>query len=261
MKFAFPFTLLVAAAATVSAQIVPIAFDPGDTTSFDGWASIAAASYPGYGTFPGSGAWPGSIGSNVAGSGDANLVKVANGPGGGPFVATNSVYFGSFTAVANTLGGTLGVTDGTMIAGTNTIVLQVQIGQAQGYDFYNGTPPSLVINGTTPITLAYSGLINQFQDGTFTNPVTGLPEPVYVNTWGFQWDVSTFVGPITSLGIEFSGVTHSQVYALQLDQSTGVYNTSLVPEPSAALLLGSAGAALMMVRRRRRSIATAPSTR
>ncbi len=261
MKFTISFSLLIAAAATASAQIIPIDFDSGDTASFDGWANLSSGGYPGpgYGSFPGAGAWPGPIGSNVAGSGDANLVKVANGPGGGPFVASNSIYFGSFTAVPNTLGGTLGVTDGTMLAGTNTIVLQVQIGEASGYDFFNEVPPALVLNGTTPITLEYSALINQFQDGTFVNPVTGLPEPVYVNTWGFQWDVSTFGGPITSLSIEFSGVTHSQVYALQLDQSTGVYNTSLVPEPSVALLLGSAGAAILLVRRRRLSPATVPS--
>ncbi len=210
MKFALPFTFLVAAAASVSAQIIPIDFDPGDTTSFDGWANLSSAGFPGpgYGTFPGSGAWLGPVGSNVAGSGDANLGKIANGPGGGPFVAANSIYFGSFTAVPNTLGGTLGVTDTTILAGTNTLVLQIQIGEATGYDFYNGAPPTLVLNGTTPITLEYSGLVNQFQDGTFTNPVTGLPEPVYVNTWGFQWDVSSFVDPITSLSIEFSGVTN-----------------------------------------------------
>jgi hypothetical protein len=77
----------------------------------------------------------------------------------------------------------------------------------------------LKVNGETVGRASLSPvLINRFQSGTFLSPETELDEPVFVNTWGFQWDVSS-LGPISSLEIDFSAVTHAQIYAVRLDQS------------------------------------------
>jgi hypothetical protein len=245
--------LLAVLSGTAFAQVIPIDFNNGDVISYDGWSNFSMIAYPGYGSFPGGTAWPGPIGSNTPDSGDANLNKVDNGAGGGPFIGTSSLYFGGFSNVQNTLGGTVSVTDNSIISDLNTVVFQIQIGQALGYDLYDGAAPILMINGTTPVALQYTALINQFDTGeTFLNPVSGDEEPIFLNTWGFQWDLSGISDPITSLSIEFSAVQHSQIYALQLDQSSGIYTSSLVPEPSTALL-GGVGLGLAFVLRRRRA--------
>ncbi len=193
---------------------------PG-TSSFDGWSGLNNFNYSGYGGFPGSSAWPGPIVSNEPGSADAQLSRVSGGAdGGGPFLASESIYFGSFQQVPNRLGGTLRVSDATPLTGVKTIAFQIQIGEAVGYDFVSpsGTP-ALTVNGSpAPSALVRTALLNRYQSGIFTSPETGLDEPVYVNTWGYQWNVGS-LGTITSFQIDFSGVTHSQVYALRLDQS------------------------------------------
>lgn len=143
-----------------------------------------------------------------------------------------SLYFGSFQQVANSLGGTLRVSDPTPLASAKTIVFQIQIGEADGYDFHEPTGmPVLRVNGS-PTTLEpmVTQLLNRYQSGTFPSPETGQDEPVYVNSWGFQWNVNG-LGPITSVEIEFSGVTHSQIYRLRLDQAeTLVTKNVFLPE-------------------------------
>jgi hypothetical protein len=244
--------LLAAVSGTAFAQVIPINFNGGDVTSYDGWGDFNSTIYPGYGAFPGGTAWPNPIVANTPGSGDAALNKVSNASGGGgPFISSTSVYFGSYTNSQNSFGGTLGITDNTVVPDLKTVVLQIQIGEVLGYDLYNGAAPILSVNGTTPVALKYSALVNYWDTGTiFTDPTTDEEEPIYINTWGFQWDLSGIQEPITSLSIEFSGVKHAQVYALQLNQSSGVYNTSLVPEPTTTMLAGL-GAALAFIGRRR----------
>jgi hypothetical protein len=112
------------------------------------------------------------------------------------------------------------VADPTPLGGVKTVVLQMQIGEVEGYDFVSpGGAPALKVNGETVGRASLSPvLINRFQSGTFYSEVTELDEPVFVNTWGFQWDVSS-LGSISSLGIDFSAVTHAQIYAVRLDQS------------------------------------------
>ena len=124
----------------------------GGSSSFDGWNNLNSATFSGYGGFPGSSAWPAPIGSNVGGSADAELSRVAGSPtGGGPFLSSSSIYFGNFAQVPNALGGTLRVADSTPLAGLQTLIFQIQIGEVLGYDFYQPTGgPSLKSTALPP---------------------------------------------------------------------------------------------------------------
>jgi len=231
-------------------QIRTVSFGSG-TSDIDGWANLNTANFSGYGGFPGSSAWPGPIGSNVLGSGDADLGRVSGGSsGGGPFLSSTSIYFGSFAQVANAFGGTLRISDATPLPNLKTLVFQIQIGEATGYDFYSPSgSPSLKLNGgSTAINPLFTSVVNRYQSGTYASPVTGLDEPVFVNTRGYQWDLSS-QGAISSFSIDFSGVTHSQIYALQLNQSSSFFATAVIPEPGVVSFL-TAGACFFLIRRR-----------
>lgn len=224
-------------------------------TQYDEWAagSLTSSANPGYPGFPGSGAWPGPIGSSAPGSGDANLNKIANGTGGGPYPAGSAIYYGGFSADINNNGGTLSVTDVTPVAGLSNLVLQIQIGEAWTYDFWNDVLPTLSYNGgTQDLAADDSHLLEAFFNGTVTMP-TG-EEAVYINTYLLQWDLSS-LGPIAGVSIKFTGVQHAQLYALRLDQSDE-YSPAVVPEPGTLTLAGMAGVGLMVAcRTRRRSAA------
>jgi len=234
------------------AQIRVVNFGSGSSGT-DGWVNVNSLNFSGYGGFPGSSAWPAPIGSNGIGSGDADLSRVAGSPsGGGPFLSSTSIYFGNFAQIPNALGGTLRVSDSTPLANLKTLVFQIQIGEATGYDLYSA--PALKINGgSSVVNPLFSGILNRFQSGTYPSPATGLDEPVYVNTRGYQWDVSS-LGTVTSLAIDFSGVTHSQIYGLQLDQSSSVFSTAVIPEPNVIGLV-LAGACFFLFCRRARVVA------
>jgi hypothetical protein len=62
------------------------------------------------------------------------------------------------------------------------------------------------------------------------------------------------LGAINSFAIDFSGVTHSQIYGLQLDQSSSFFSTSVIPEPNVIGLL-LAGACFFLFCRRARVVA------
>ena len=233
-------------------QVRVISFGGGNS-SFDGWNNLNNATFSGYGGFPGSSPWPAPIGSNAGGSADAILSRVAGSPtGGGPFLSSSSIYFGNFAQVPNALGGTLRVSDPTPLGNLQTLIFQIQIGEVLGYDFFDPTGgPVLKINGgASSVNPVFAGVLDRFQNGVFTSPDTGLDEPVYINTWGYQWDVSP-LGAISSFTIDFSGVTHSQIYELQLDQSSQVFSTALIPEPS-VFSLSLVGALAWLARRRGR---------
>ena len=233
-------------------QIQVVNFGSGSSGS-DAWVNVNSANFSGYGGFPGNSPWPAPIGSNGAGSGDADLSRVAGSPtGGGPFLSSSSIYFGNYAQIPNALGGTLRVSDSTPLANLKTLVFQIQIGEATGYDLYSA--PTLKINGGSSIVnLLFSGILNRYQSGTFFSPATELDEPVYVNTRGYQWDVSS-LGAVTSFAIDFSGVTHSQIYGLQLDQSSSVFSTAVIPEPNVGGLI-LAGACFFLFCRRARVVA------
>jgi hypothetical protein len=233
-------------------QIQVVNFGSGSSAS-DAWVNVNSMNFSGYGGFPGSSAWPAPIGSNGIGSGDADLSRVAGSPtGGGPFLGSTSIYFGNFAQIPNALGGTLRVSDLTPLANLKTLVFQIQIGEATGYDLYSA--PALKINGgSSVVNPLFSTIINRFQNGTFTSPETGLDEPVYVNTRGYQWNVSS-LGAVTSFAIDFSGVTHSQIYGMQLDQSSSFFSTAVIPEPNVMSLI-LAGACFFFFCRRARVVA------
>jgi hypothetical protein len=233
-------------------QIQVVNFGSGSSGT-DAWVNVNSVNFSGYGGFPGSSVWPAPIGSNGIGSGDADLSRVAGSPtGGGPFLSSTSIYFGNFAQVPNALGGTLRVSDSTPLANLKTLVFQIQIGEATGYDLYSA--PALKINGgSSVVNPLFSGILNRFQSGTYPSPATGLDEPVYVNTRGYQWDVSS-LGTVTSFAIDFSGVTHSQIYGLQLDQSSSVFSTAVIPEPNVRGLV-LAGAFFFLFCRRVRVVA------
>jgi hypothetical protein len=233
-------------------QIQVVDFGSGSSGS-DAWVNVNSANFFGYGGFPGNSPWPAPIGSNGSGSGDADLSRVAGSPtGGGPFLSSSSIYFGNYAQVPNALGGTLRVSDSTPLANLKTLVFQIQIGEATGYDLYSA--PTLKINGgSSVVNILFSGILNRYQSGTFFSPATELDEPVYVNTRGYQWDVSS-LGAVTSFAIDFSGVTHSQIYGLQLDQSSSVFSTAVIPEPNVGGLV-LAGAFFFLICRRARVVA------
>ncbi len=229
------------------AQIQVVNFGSGSSDS-DAWVNVNASNFSGYSRPPFSSPWVVPIGSNGIGSGDADLNRVAGSPtGGGPILSSSSIYFVGNDTLPNVMGGTLRVSDLTALANLKTLTFQIQIGEATGYDLYSA--PTLKINGgSSVVTPLFSVIINRYQDGTFQNPDTNLNEPVYVNTRGYQWDVSS-LGAVTSFAIDFSGVAHSQVYGLQLDQSSSVFSTAVVPEPNVGGLV-LAAACFFLIRRR-----------
>jgi uncharacterized membrane protein len=233
--------LLCVAPHFAAAQIVPV--NLGGTSDSDGWNNMNTYGFPNYPVYPGSSAWPQPMGSNMAASGDAELQRMSGGTTtGGPFPAEEALYFGSFRQVPNDLGGSLRIEDRTPVSGVKSVVLQIQIGEAEGYDFLSPSGvPVLKINGQTLGRASMTPVrVNRYQNGVFESPQTGLDEPVYVNTWGFQWDVST-LGAISSIQIDFSAVTHAQIYAMRLDQSSAALTSSVFAATSETRIIGLSG--------------------
>lgn len=232
------------------------------TTDVDTWittsstSGLTAAANPGYPSFfTSTNPWPAPIGSHVGG--DATLNKTANGAGGGPFPSGESIYFGSFGTVVNTFGGSLAVTDTTPISGLQTVVFQLEIGEAWGYDLFDGELPTLTYtydngSGTQTsdvLSASFSTILVSAFNGTVEMP-SGTEE-IYINLYALQWDLSAIEDNITSFTIEFSAVEHAQVYAAQVNQSDTM--TQVVPEPSTYAMFG-AGFGLLLWRLRRRGM-------
>lgn len=248
--------ILVLALLTTStfAQIVDVNFSGTGDTSYSAWSNVNSLNYFGYGSFPGTQPWPDPIEANE-GLPIPTLNRIAGSPtGGGPFLATESIYFGNFAQVPNALGGTLRILDELPLINFKTLVFQIQIGEATGFDFYQPTGfPKLSLNGSTGINATYTNLVNRYQNGVFPSPETGKDEPVYVNTWAYQWNIETPLS-FDNYNIDFSAVTHAQVYALRLDSTTVLQNTPVIPEPTTLSLIALAGAGFAgyVLRKRKR---------
>lgn len=243
----FAFAVFATAAANAATMIIDL---DGNTKS-DGWDTLTAAAIPGSGGFPGYTMWN-PVNSQVYSDINhrAQLTKLTNGPGGGPYFASGSIYFGGFSADLNYFGGTLAIAENNPLAGLQTVVFQIEIGEAWTYDFYNDVLPQLSLNYGDNITLTleadYSAILQQTWNGTVEMP-TG-DEDVYINLWGLQWDLSGYED-INSFSINFSAVQHSQIYSLRLDQSD-VF-TQAIPEPSIWALLILSAVVFPLLRRRR----------
>ena len=224
------------------------------STQVDQWssASLTTAANPGFPSFPGTGPWPGTIGSSSGG--DAELVKTADGAGGGPIPLGGSLYFGGISATPNTNGGTLSVIDGTPVDLLKNVVFQIHIGGALGFDFFNAVLPALTFNrGTQNLAARYTTVVRQEQTGTFPAPGAG-DQPVYETSYLLQWDLSGVAVPISSFVISFTGVQHAQIYGLRLDQSsvfTSLDAPAAVPEPASMAMLGCGIVALGWKARKR----------
>jgi len=213
------------------------------------------------------------------------------GSGYGPYPAGDSIYAISFSNEFNTKGGSFGVFEAAPVLNLASVVFQVEIGNANGYDFYEsdvasggttlGTAGSRTVGGLDPLlgrapggpvifptlnvtfadssTLAivanYAELITQGFNGTIPMPTgpngENVDEPIYINLYGFQWDLSDYSN-ITAFTVTFDVVEHTQFYAAQLDQSDTFTQViaSPVPEPSAALLAGLLGVIPLLRRKR-----------
>jgi hypothetical protein len=172
--------------------------------------------------------------ANQDGSQGGALTKVANGDGGGPYPADH-LYFGGSSMRSNTFGGTIKVAVAPL-ASLSKIVLQVQISEAFGLDFYKPDgAPALLVNTTTLVSTSWIArtqheLIDQVN-------YTGTPEDLYLNTYRYEWDVSLIQVPITKVEIQMSAVQHAQIYALQVDQG-GVATNPTYPPPLKILSVG-----------------------
>jgi hypothetical protein len=243
--------LLFLLISTSAAQIIDIRFSGSGTTNYSAWSNINSFNYTGYGSFPGNSPWPAPIRA-TQGSTNSTLNRMAGSPtGGGPFLASESIYFGNFAQVPNALGGTLRISNSSGITNLRTLLFQIQIGEATGYDFFSPTGfPKLTLNGVT-YNATFTNLVNRFQNGVFPSPETGKDEPVYVNTWAYQYNLTN--NGFANYHVDFSAVTHAQVYALRWD-GTSVLQGQVIPEPSTLglLTLAAAGMAGYIIRKRKR---------
>ncbi|MFY9480152.1 MAG: PEP-CTERM sorting domain-containing protein [Aquabacterium sp.] len=231
------------------------------------WVNLSAFAQNGVPGLTGTGSFPGTtmwapkasqidsvIGDAGGTAGGATLTKVSNSPGGGgAYAASSGLYFGGFSGDVNVNGGSLAVVDSSPLAGLQHISFQVGIGEASTYDFYNHVLPTLTyttsLGTVSSVVATNSSILEAFNNGTVTMP-TG-EEPIYINQYLLQWDLSNVNEQITSFSIGFTGVQHAQVYGLTLTQAA----VAAVPEPSTYAMLLS-GMAMMgvvgAVRRRQR---------
>lgn len=194
------------------ADLMPVQFEGVGNTSYDGWKDLTRDYYSTYGM----GSWPSGISSNAPQTGDAQLVKIT----GEAYPGSESIYFPSMNLNQNELGGTLAIQDSTPLAGVRTIVLQVKIGEGLLHDFHtpDGYPVLKINQGGASIEPTFSKRLNQVPSGSYELSENEV-YPIYINTWAFQWNLDQGV-TVDLFQIEFSAVTHAQVYALQLDQTS-----------------------------------------
>jgi len=185
--------------------------------------------------------WTASIAANEAGSN-----------GGGQYVITSGNGFASGSGIYSPfVNSGFSVSSGAPLAGLDTIVLQVYASTGeQGIGIL--VPPSLNLNGGSQAFVATDfALVYSRFGGEFDPDGNGLVS-FFNNVYAYQWDVSSFEGPISSFQINYVVRSHSTTYGLRLDQSD-VY-TQVIPEPTTAVLLGGVSLAALLLKRRRVSV-------
>ncbi len=293
------FTLSAGAAyaATGIQDAIPVAKSLAGTVKDDGWYNLTVrnqtkvvdgntvtiAANTGYpSVFNSTNAWPQAIASQVNSGGPAaGFNKVSNGNGFGPYPAGDALYAISFSNNFNAKGGTLGVFEANPVANLASVVFQVELGNANGYDFYQPTQAGTTAYGNASAlqvgaltNIDYSPKLNlTFADNTSAslisdwaelsakgeNGTISMPsgeEPIFINLYAFQWDLSSYTN-ISSYNITFDVVEHSQTYAARLTQSdtfNQLVAVSAVPEPEAyAMFLAGLGLIGFVSRRRKQS--------
>lgn len=231
---------LVLGTSSLQSQII----DPELTgnTFTDGWQNLTNLNLPRVtGRFPGSASWTAPIAANQVGSN-----------GGGQYVKTSGNGFASGSGIYSPfVNSGFSVSSGAPLAGLDTIVLQVYASTGeQGIGIL--VPPSLNLNGGSQAFVATDfALVYSVFGGEFDPDGNGLVS-FFNNVYAYQWDVSSFVGSISSFQINYDVRSHSTTYGLRLDQSD-VY-TQVIPEPTTAVLLGGVSLAALLLKRRRVSV-------
>ncbi|MBK1880957.1 PEP-CTERM sorting domain-containing protein [Luteolibacter pohnpeiensis] len=253
-------SLCLGAASMASTTLNGVTLEPisglSSDSSYASWNDLSSSTITTTGGFPGNSIWSPINSQNNQNDPSTQLTKISNGAEGGAFVASSSIYFGGFSSSSNLFGGTLSLSTSDPIVGLQTILFQIQIGEAYGYDFYNHELPllSYTLSGDSTIyTIVASGssLYDQFDAGTFSTP--DGDEVLYTNTYALWFDLSGIVGDIDRFDITWSAVQHAQIYGISIQQDDTTVDASIlpaaVPEPAISLLsaIGLAG----LIRRRR----------
>jgi len=169
-------------------------------------------------------------------TGDAVFDKVS----GNGYPAGSSIYGMPFPPA-----GTFSVSDTTPVSNLEQVIFQVEVGS--GSAGWLAADPTLTVNGSTSVSLFDSGTVSSVFDpnGSFGS--------VTVNTFAYQWDLSTITGPINSFDVQYTlDGTSAQIYAMQLDQGD-TFAAQAVPEPGAfAAVAGILALGLVALRRRSR---------
>lgn len=209
----------------------------------NGWNELNTSRVPNkannglpYGSHNDTSAWKETLPANL-GAGTAVLFKT----GGYGYIASESLHQG-FPGTAILPGGTFTVTD-TAIANLKTIIFQIQATDREGQVFAENGLPVLIWDGGQ-VEADFSALYaKEYHGESF-----GFDQ--YLESWAFQWNVYELgITEGSYITIQWTGVTNSGIFALQLDQSDGM--AQAVPEPAhyASILAGWL-VALLLLRRK-----------
>jgi autotransporter-associated beta strand protein len=192
----------------------------------------------GGGMFPGMTMWDPYKSQFWTSATRGDLIKTANGTGGGPYPAGSSIYYGGASPVANTNGGSLAV-KGHAVPAVKTVTFQISIGEAYGYSLWDADSDGLGPEDMPKLKLydeegehlgtisaAHAEVVKKAYSGSMEMPPgSGLDEDIYINTFGLQWNLGGIEDAIGSFQVDWTGVQHAQLWSLRLDQTDTAYNS------------------------------------